>query len=119
MLCRLFKKNDLKLDENTENSNCEEGEPNDLSPTIVKSPGEDEHSEALAPPPWGQTEAPPLTGESYQTRLSDGAAVINPVPIDSLDSVCTGGESEKPLGITCIPVSRSVDSIKCEIYVSF
>lgn len=88
VLCRLFKKNDLKLDENTENSNCEEGEPNDLSPMIVKSPGEEE---------------PPSTVESCPPRLSDGAAVIDPLPIDSLISGCTGNEPEEPPGGTCIP----------------
>jgi hypothetical protein len=111
VLCRLFKKHDIRLD--AENSKFEEVEPNILSPTIVKSPDEDEHSETLTPTLGGQAEMPPLPMESSQAKLPDGAVVLEPLPITWHKGIYNDAEFEdQVLDAMAIPVSRTIVSIK-------
>lgn len=110
VLCRLFKKHDLRLDENAENSNCDDVEPNLSPPTVVKSPAEDEHFETLTPSFGGQAEMPPLSKEGSPANLGDGAAVVEPLPINWHNSGCNDCKTEdQVLESISFPVSRTID----------
>lgn len=105
MLCRLFKKNELKQDENVESSHLDEVEQLVSSPAVGKSPTHGELSEAVAPSAImgsdGNKSNPPKTsgGKTHDTRLS----------IDSCGNSCTAGDAEDlMLDITSVQVSRAI-----------
>ncbi|XP_055830168.1 NAC domain-containing protein 14-like [Solanum dulcamara] len=90
VLCRLFKKNELKQDENVESSHLDEVEQLVSSPAVGKSPIHGELSEAVAPSAImgsdGNKSNPPKTsgGKTHDTRLS----------IDSCGNSCIAGDAE-------------------------
>ncbi|KAL3521727.1 hypothetical protein ACH5RR_019876 [Cinchona calisaya] len=81
VLCRLFKKHEIKQDDTAEGSNSDEVEPNVPSPTTDKSPVEEGNSEVLTPFSGNQAEVLPSSAESYPAKVSDGATVLNPLPL--------------------------------------
>ncbi|KAH0749821.1 hypothetical protein KY290_029053 [Solanum tuberosum] len=89
VLCRLFKKNELKQDENVESSHFDEVEQLVSSPAVGKSPTNDGLS-AVALSPIMESKSnrsnPPKTsgGKTHDTRLS----------INSCGNSCTAGDAE-------------------------
>ena len=81
VLCRLFKKQDEKVDDNTEELICDEGEENVPSLVTIKSSTEDAQSEPVTPLLDGQTEKQPSSIESCFPENSDGTPLIGPPPI--------------------------------------
>ncbi|KAL3524485.1 hypothetical protein ACH5RR_017319 [Cinchona calisaya] len=105
VLCRLFKKHDLKQDKNAECSNCNEAEPNVHSPTTAKSPVEEGNSEALTPALGVQAEKKPSNAESFPATTSDRATVVNHSPIDCRnDSWIYDELKDHVLDPKCIPL---------------
>ncbi|XP_027159677.1 NAC domain-containing protein 14-like isoform X1 [Coffea eugenioides] len=103
VLCRLFKKHELKQDETADGSNLDEVETIVPSPTTEKSPLEDGNSEALTPVAGSQAEVHPSSAESCPAKGSDGAIVVNPLPT-SWQNDCSLSAEEKGQVIdpTCI-----------------
>lgn len=106
MLCRLFRKAELKQDENTESSNVNEVEEIISSPTTeVKSSAEDEQSESVTPSTDG-----PIGKQQSSVKTSNSEKVIfdTHVPIDWQS--CIPHENEDCLfDITSIPVSERAE----------
>lgn len=102
MLCRLFKKAELKQDEGADASNCDEVDAVVSSPTVVKTPTEDEQSE-------GGT--PLMKSDHIKTQpLTPGSSVEEApgvhFPIDSNSNSCIADTTEdQVLDITSNPVS--------------
>ncbi|KAL2550858.1 NAC domain-containing protein 62 [Forsythia ovata] len=118
VLCRLFKKADIKQEENTESSNVDEVEEIMSSPTIVKPSTEDEQSEAITPELSGLVEMQPSSAESCPTLTSEKATSDNwwddsfnadGHMSDSI-SIPPDPELEKALGSLCHPMPESLDS---------
>ena len=100
MLCRLFRKNDLKQDEHVDNSNLDA----EKNASVDKSPAEDELSEAATP----LTVIPPLNDcdKSYAAKFSKGEMYGKQLPIESHSNSCIADDTEdQMLDITSIPVS--------------
>ncbi|RAL51507.1 unnamed protein product [Cuscuta campestris] len=89
VLCRLFKKNAVKKDENAESPESEWAEPN-ASPCItVKSPGEeDDKSETVTPIRSNHVEELPSTSEKSSLEESP----VSQFPSESNNVVCTLGK---------------------------
>lgn len=97
VLCRLFRKSDLKQDEHVENSNLD-AEQNAL---VAKSPTEDELSEAATP----VTVIQPLSDgdKSYGAKFSNGEMYGKQIPIESRSNSCIADDTEdQMLDITSI-----------------
>lgn len=102
MLCRLFKKADLKQDEIAESSNINEVEEIIPSPIEVKSLAEDEQSESVTPTLGGLGEMQPSSVESNPT-LNSEKPIGTPLSIDCPSNSCIADEME--LDTISIPVS--------------
>lgn len=103
VLCRLFKKHELKQDETVDGSNLDEVETIIPSPNTEKSPLEDGNSEALTPVAGSQAEAHPSSAESCPANGSDGAIVVNPLPTSwQNDRSLSAEEKDQVLDPTCI-----------------
>lgn len=108
VLCRLFKKNELKQDEDVKSSHVDEVEQLVSSPAVGKSPTDDELSEAVTPSTIMESDSnksnPPKTsgGKSHDTRL----------PIDSHGNSCTAGDTEDVmLDITSVPPDPELEEL--------
>nr|GMD20491.1 protein NTM1-like 9 [Ipomoea batatas] len=101
VLCRLFKKNELKQDENAESPNSNGVEPNVSSPTVVKSPGEDDQLEAVTPMGRDHIKAQPLTPEKSSVEESPVAQL----PVDNNSISSNANNAEEDLDI---PVSINI-----------
>ncbi|KAJ8559794.1 hypothetical protein K7X08_003852 [Anisodus acutangulus] len=108
VLCRLFKKTELKQDENVESSYLDEVEQLVSSPAVGKSPTDDGLSEAVAQFPIMESDSnksnPPKTsgGETHGTRL----------PIDSHGNSCTADNTEdQMLEITSVPPDAELEKL--------
>ncbi|MCD9561046.1 hypothetical protein HAX54_019980 [Datura stramonium] len=108
VLCRLFKKNELKQDENVESSHLDEVEQLVSSPAVGESPTDGELSEAVASSPIMECDSnkinPPKTsgGTIHDTRL----------PNDSRDNSCTAGDTEDLiLAIESIPPDPELEEL--------
>ncbi|XP_019200470.1 PREDICTED: protein NTM1-like 9 [Ipomoea nil] len=95
VLCRLFKKNELKQDENAESPNSNGVEPNVSSPAVVKSPGEDDQSETVTPMGSYHIKAQPLTPEKSSVEESP----IAQLPVDSNSISSNANNAEEDLDI--------------------
>nr|XP_016491940.1 PREDICTED: protein NTM1-like 9 [Nicotiana tabacum] len=107
VLCRLFKKNELKQDENVESSHLDEVQQLVSSPAVGKSP-DDEISDAVAPSPIMESDSdkrnPPKIsgGETHGTRL----------PIESRGDSCTVDDTEdQMLDITSVPSDPELEKL--------
>ncbi|KAG8381613.1 hypothetical protein BUALT_Bualt06G0139800 [Buddleja alternifolia] len=122
VLCRLFKKAELKQDEITESSNCNEVEEIVSSPTIVKPSSEEEHSESVTPVFGGVTEMQPSSVESHpinsEKAKNDTPSTLNwqsnSCIADEMDdyildtsSLPNNPELEKLLGDFCHPMQQA------------
>ncbi|KAL3342391.1 hypothetical protein AABB24_026419 [Solanum stoloniferum] len=97
VLCRLFRKNDLKQDEHVENSNLD----TEQNASVDKSPAEDELSEAATP----LTVIQPLSDcdKSYAAKFSKGEMYGKQIPIESHSNSCIADDTEdQMLDITSI-----------------
>ncbi|XP_055825602.1 protein NTM1-like 9 isoform X2 [Solanum dulcamara] len=98
VLCRLFRKNDLKQDEHVEISNLDA----EQNASVAKSPTEDELSEAAPPVMVIQ----PLSDcdKSNAAKLSKGEMYGKQIPIESHSNSCIADDTEdQMLDITSIP----------------
>ncbi|KAK6794726.1 hypothetical protein RDI58_008179 [Solanum bulbocastanum] len=98
VLCRLFRKTDLKQDEHVENSNLDA----EQNASVDKSPAEDELSEAATP----LTVIQPLSDcdKSYAAKFSKGEMYGKQIPIESHSNSCIADDTEdQMLDITSIP----------------
>ncbi|XP_051138122.1 NAC domain-containing protein 91-like isoform X2 [Andrographis paniculata] len=97
VLCRLFKKAELKQDEIGESSNCNEVEEIVSSPTALKSSPEDEQSESITPL-GGLAEMQFSSVESHPTVSSEKVVVDSSLPIDwqSINCIPEGGDDDGP-----------------------
>lgn len=84
VLCRLFKKNAVKKEENAESPDSEWAEAN-ASSGVDKSPGEDDRSETATPMKSSHIEALPSTSEKSSLVESP----VSLLPIDSNNNICT------------------------------
>ncbi|GAA0162353.1 hypothetical protein LIER_18461 [Lithospermum erythrorhizon] len=104
VLSRLFKKNDLKLDDIAENSKCEDMIQNATSPSINKSPADNNGSEAVTPVPSSPCEVKPLAAVSCPVKVSESATICTPLSNDLHSSSCIADDIEdQNLDITSIP----------------
>lgn len=71
VLCRLFKKDGLKLDDAAESSNLEEVEDVASSPTVTKSFTDDERSEAVMQACGSSIEMQPPADDRFPIKNSD------------------------------------------------
>lgn len=113
VLCRLFKKTDLKQDEIAESSNCNEVEEIVSSPTIVKPSADEEQSESVTPTFGGLAEMQPSSVESCPNLNSEQAMVEGaPVPIDWQSNSCIADEVEDNiLDTTSIPPNPELEKL--------
>ncbi|KAK4431242.1 NAC domain-containing protein 62 [Sesamum alatum] len=112
VLCRLFKKADLKQDEIAESSNCNEVEEIVSSPTIVKPSAEEEQSESVTPTFGGLAEMQPSSVESCPNLNSEDAMVEAPVPIDWQSNSCIADEvDDNLLDTTSIPPNPELEKL--------
>ncbi|KAI3457920.1 hypothetical protein Pfo_014583 [Paulownia fortunei] len=112
VLCRLFKKADLKQDEIAECSNFNEAEEVVSSPTVVKSSAEEEQSESVTPSFGGLAEIQPSSVESCPTLNSEKAIVDTPVPIDWQSGSCIADEMEdNTMDTTSIPPNPELEKL--------
>ncbi|KAF3625789.1 Protein NTM1-like 9 [Capsicum annuum] len=107
VLCRLFKKNELKQDENVESSHLDEVELVS-SPAVGKSPIDDELSEAVAPSPIMESDS----SKSNPQKTSGGKTHDARLPIDSRGNSCTAGDTEDPmLDITSVAPDPELEEL--------
>ncbi|KAJ8536971.1 hypothetical protein K7X08_035372 [Anisodus acutangulus] len=102
VLCRLFKKNDLKQD--VENSTLDA----EQNASVAKSPTEDELSEAATPLEVIQ----PLndSDKTYAAKFSKGEMYDKQIPIESRSNSCIADDTEdQMLDITSIPPVQELD----------
>ncbi|KAL0400514.1 UNVERIFIED_CONTAM: NAC domain-containing protein 14 [Sesamum latifolium] len=113
VLCRLFKKTDLKQDEIAESSNCNEVEEIVSSTTIVKPSADEEQSESVTPTFGGLAEMQPSSVESCPNLNSEQAMVEEaPVPIDWQSNSCIADEVEDNiLDTTSIPPNPELEKL--------
>nr|GMC96467.1 NAC domain-containing protein 62-like [Ipomoea batatas] len=109
VLCRLFKKNELKQDENAESPNSNGVEPNVSSPTVVKSPGEDDQLEAVTPMGRDHIKAQPLTPEKSSVEESP----VTQLPVDNNSISSNANNAEEDLDIPHDPV---LDELFANLY---
>ncbi|XP_009608176.1 NAC domain-containing protein 62-like [Nicotiana tomentosiformis] len=105
VLCRLFRKNDLKQDEHVESSNLDDAE---LNATVAKSPTEGDLSEAATPLAVIQ----PLSDsdKSYAAKLPKGEMYGKQLPIESHSNSCIADDTEdQMLDITSIPPDMELE----------
>nr|GMD56625.1 NAC domain-containing protein 62-like [Ipomoea batatas] len=110
VLCRLFKKVELKLDDGAEISNSGEVDPIVSSPTVVKTPTDDEQSEGGTPlMKSDQIKTQPLT--PGQSSVEEAPAVH--FPIDSNSNSCIADITEdQVLDITSNPADPDLEPWK-------
>ncbi|KAL0321636.1 UNVERIFIED_CONTAM: NAC domain-containing protein 62 [Sesamum calycinum] len=113
VLCRLFKKTDLKQDEIAESSNCNEVEEIVSSPTIVKPSADEEQSESVTPTFGGLAEMQPSSVESCPNLNTEQAMVEGaPVLIDWQSNSCIADEVEDNiLDTTSIPPNPELEKL--------
>lgn len=92
MLCRLFKKNEFKQDGNAESPNSSGVEPNVSSPTVVKSPSEDDQLETVTPMGSDHIKVQPSTPEKSSVEESPVAQL--PVDSNSISSNANNAEED-------------------------
>ncbi|CAN4100650.1 unnamed protein product [Withania somnifera] len=121
VLCRLFKKNELKQDENVQSSNLDEVEQLASSPAVGKSPTDDELSEAVTTSTIMESDSnksnpPKTTGDkSHDTRLpvdshgSSGTAIDTEDVMLDITSLPPDPELEDLLGMFCDPSPELLD----------
>ncbi|XP_057800752.1 NAC domain-containing protein 91 isoform X2 [Salvia miltiorrhiza] len=124
VLCRLFRKAELKQDDITASSNINEVEEIIASPPEVRSV-EDEQSEPVSPSLGGMVEPRPSSVESHQTLSTQKAADSTPIPLDwhsnsgiademednvlDIKSIPPNPELEKLLNEFCYPEQQTTD----------
>ncbi|KAH6813603.1 hypothetical protein C2S51_022621 [Perilla frutescens var. frutescens] len=112
VLCRLFKKADLKQDEVAESSNINGAEEIIASPPDVRSSAEDEQSESVSHSLSGVAEVQPSSVESHQILSSEKAAADTPVPFDWQSISCIADEMEdNGLDTNSIPPNPELEKI--------
>ncbi|XP_009759914.1 NAC domain-containing protein 62-like [Nicotiana sylvestris] len=105
VLCRLFKKNDLKQDEHVESSNLDDAE---LNATVAKSPTEGDLSEAATP--LAVIQALSDSDKSYAAKLPKGEMYGKQLPIESHSNSCIADDTEdQMLDITSIPPDMELE----------
>lgn len=105
MLCRLFKKNELKEDEHVESSHLDEVDLLVSSPAVRKSPTNDELLGTVTPSPVMESDG----NKSNPTKTSGGKTRDTRLSIDSCGNSCAAGDAEDlMLDITSVPVSRAI-----------
>ncbi|KAK6155455.1 hypothetical protein DH2020_009703 [Rehmannia glutinosa] len=117
VLCRLFKKAELKQDDAAECSNLNEAEEIVSSPTVVKFSAEEEQSESVTPTFGGITEMQPPSVESHPTFNSEKAMVDTPSCIADemegnildISSIPPNAELEKLLEDFCPSLQQTSD----------
>ncbi|CAN4099142.1 unnamed protein product [Withania somnifera] len=108
VLCRLFKKNELKLDENVESSHLDEVEQLVSSPAVRKSPTDDKLSAAVAPSPIMESDS----NKSNPSKTSGGKTHDTRLPMDSRGNSCTAGDTEDlMLDITSVPPDPELEEL--------
>ncbi|CAA0813077.1 NAC domain-containing protein 14 [Striga hermonthica] len=95
VLCRLFKKPDLKKDEDGEHSNVNEVDEIPVSPSEFKFSAEDEQSESVTHIFGGSTGMQRSSVESPATFDSKKDVVVTPLPIDLHVNSCVADEMEE------------------------
>ncbi|CAI9087002.1 OLC1v1020953C1 [Oldenlandia corymbosa var. corymbosa] len=104
VLCRLFRKQEIKTDENVEGSNCDDVEQTVPSPSVAKSPVENGNSEPVTPTAGFQGESQLPKVETSPAIASDGATVLNPLPNTWQNENWIGDEvKDQILDPACIP----------------
>ncbi|KAK4489802.1 hypothetical protein RD792_000444, partial [Penstemon davidsonii] len=112
VLCRLFKKAELKQEEIVEISNCDEIEEIVSSPTVVKSSPDDEQQEAITPVLDAPTEMQPSSVDSYPTLNSEKGKVGSPLLIDWQSNSCIADEMEDNLvDTTSLPPNPELEKL--------
>uniref|UniRef100_A0A1S3X7M8 Protein NTM1-like 9 n=1 Tax=Nicotiana tabacum TaxID=4097 RepID=A0A1S3X7M8_TOBAC len=107
VLCRLFKKNELKQDENVESSHLDEVQQLVSSPAVGKSPG-NEISDAVAPSPIMESDS----DKSNPPKISGGETHGTRLPIDSRGDSCTVDDTEdQMLDITSVPSDPELEKL--------
>ncbi|KAL3838009.1 hypothetical protein ACJIZ3_022600 [Penstemon smallii] len=108
VLCRLFKKNDLKLEQIVESSNLDEVEDVVSSPTLTKPSFEDEQPETKTP----VAEMKPSCIESYPTVDYEKHKIDTPLPIDWKTDSCIADEMEDNLlDISSLPPDADMEKM--------
>ncbi|KAL3653747.1 hypothetical protein CASFOL_003428 [Castilleja foliolosa] len=111
VLCRLFKKADLKPDNVVDLTNLNEVEDISLPPTVIKSSSEDEQPESVTPTFGGPTEMRPSTVESHPT-FEPEKVIDTSVPIDWQSNSCTADEmDDNVLDITSIEPNEELEKL--------
>ncbi|KAG9155476.1 hypothetical protein Leryth_009896 [Lithospermum erythrorhizon] len=104
VLSRLFKKNDMKLDDITGNSNCEDMKQNTTSPSINESPADDNVSEAATPVSTEPLQVQPLRAVLCPVTVSESETLGTPLSHDLHSSSCIGDDIEdQSLVIASVP----------------
>ncbi|KAL3846051.1 hypothetical protein ACJIZ3_003454 [Penstemon smallii] len=112
VLCRLFKKAELKQEEIVEISHCDEIEEMVSSPTLVKSSTEDEQQEAITPASDALAEMQPSSVDSCPTLNSEKGKVHTPLPIDWQSNSCIADEMEDNLvDTTSLPPNPELEKL--------
>ncbi|CAN4085605.1 unnamed protein product [Withania somnifera] len=109
VLCRLFRKSDLKQDEHVDNSNLDA----EQNTSVAKSPTEDELSEAATP----VTVKQPLSDgdKIYGAKFSNREMYGKQIPIESHSNSCIADDTEdQMLDITSIPDLEKELGIFCD-----
>ncbi|PHU23331.1 NAC domain-containing protein 86 [Capsicum chinense] len=104
VLCRLFRKSDLKQDEHVENSNLDA----EQNASAVKSPTEDELSERATP----LTVVQPLgdSDKSYAATFPKTKLYGKQIPVESHSHSCIADDTEdQMLDITSIPPAQDLE----------
>nr|AGY49286.1 putative membrane bound NAC transcription factor 1 [Nicotiana benthamiana] len=105
VLCRLFKKNDLKQDEHVESSNLDDTE---LNATVAISPTEGYLSEAATP--LAVVQASSDSDKNYAAKLPKGEMYGKQLPIESHSNSCIADDTEdQMLDITSIPPDMELE----------
>lgn len=117
VLCRLFRKTELKLDEVGESSTINEAEEIITSPAEVRFSAEDEQSESLSPSLGGTAELQPSSVESHQNLGSEKAVAGTTIPLDwqSLSRIADEMEDNK-LDTKFIPPNPELEKLLEEFY---
>ncbi|KAL1539808.1 hypothetical protein AAHA92_24245 [Salvia divinorum] len=124
ILCRLFRKAELKQDDVTESSNINEVEEINASPPEVRSV-DDEQSELVSPSLGGIAEPQPSSAGSHRNLSTQIAVAGTAIPIDwqsdsgiayeigdnvhDIKSIPPNPELEKLLDEFCYPVPQTTD----------
>ncbi|KAK4480543.1 hypothetical protein RD792_013621, partial [Penstemon davidsonii] len=119
VLCRLFKKNDMKLEQIVESSNLDEVEDVVSSPTLTKPSSEDEQPETKTPVLGALAETlKPSCIESYPTVDYEKHKIDTPLPIDwKTNSYIAYEMEDNLLDISSLPPDPEMEKILGDLLI--